>query len=56
MVTLGVLACLGVIVSIVVPAWPAAPEKPLPKPTVIGYDKTGKLIYERPKRKIDVYA
>lgn len=55
-VGIGVILCLAVILWIVVPAWPPAPPKPPEKRQPVGYTKTGKLLYEKPKNKIDFYA
>lgn len=56
MIVLGSVLCIAVILWVVVPAWPVSPPKPKPKPKVIGYDKRGRLIYEKPPNRIDFYA
>lgn len=51
-----VLVALGLVIGFIIGgAWPKAEKQP-EKPKPIGYDSKGHLIYEKPKKKLDVWA
>ncbi len=54
--TLALVALALVIGFIVGGAWPKPEKKEPEKPKPIGYDSKGRLIYEKPKNKLDVLA